>query len=148
MSRSRRIALLVFAGLPISLLALALSFVAFMGFTSEFPDPISFGLLAACLGALWAIFTGLRNLWRFDSAHLDLRWHDWIGGLLGFGANAWLIFSALLELFRFFMGYQDYIDWISILPLFYASTAAAACFLMVAFRWLRQNFVMPNPPMK
>jgi hypothetical protein len=135
----RRILLTMFIGLPISLIALVGSVWAFW-IVAE--SPKIFYFLPIGVAGLWAIFTGLRNIWRFDTAHLGLRWHDWIGGILGFTANCLILYAAGDGLYRYFTGrYWSDNFWITITIGVYSSAIAAAAILIVLFRYIRCRFL-------
>ncbi len=135
----KRILLTMFIGLPISLIALVGSVWAFW-IVAE--NPKLFYFFPIGVAGLWALFTGLRNLRRFDTAHLDLRWHDWIGGILGLMANCLILYSAGDVLYSYFRGrYWSDDFWITIPIGVYSSAVAVAAFLIVLFRYIRCRFL-------
>jgi hypothetical protein len=134
----KRVFLTVFIGLPISLIALVGSVWAFWIVAK---NPRFFYFLPIGVAGLWAIFTGLRNIWRFDTAHLDLRWHDWIGGILGFAANGLILYVAGDGLYSYFTErYWSGDFWFTILFGVYSSAVAVAAFLIVLFRFIQRHF--------
>ena len=134
----KRVFLTMFIGLPISLIALVGSVWAFW-IVAE--NPRLFYFLPIGVAGLWAIFTGLRNIWRFDTAHLDLRWHDWIGGILGFTANCLILYAAGDGIYRYLTGrYWSGDFWLTIPIGVYSSAVAVAAFFIVLFRFTRRHF--------
>ena len=141
--------LTTFAGLPISLVAIYLSFIAFWMAFANFPNKWGgnwLWILWILLGVfgLWSVFTGMRNLLRFDTAHLHLCWHDWIGGLFALLTNI-TIFGvigsiAIKNPSRFF--FDDDTFWVLPLALPVAGTPII-CFCIVAFRFFKHRKKLP-----
>ncbi len=138
--RKKRIVLLLAVGLPISLIALWCSGIAFV---IAFKKPGTATLLLFLIGiaALWAVFTGLRNLWRFDTAHLHLQWHDWVGGCLGFVANSLLLYLCVHYLYDgIFSSLPMRNSGFPEVAYFYSALAAIVAFAIVLLRYLRHRF--------
>ena len=124
-------------GVPVSVYALFLSFAAFAYGSSQWR--VGIWLYPLGLGGIWAVFTGMRNLLRFDTAHLHLRWHDWIGGTFGFLASSLLSYGILHNWISNRFHIRWTFDYLMQYPIFLSALASAICFCIVAFRFFKHR---------
>ena len=137
----RNLVLTCLAGGPISLLAIWMSVVSF-GLVINSGTSWEYGryiFLLLGIGGLWAVFTGLRNLLRFDSAHRELRWHDWVGGIFGFLTNALLIYFLFYIVWKHASYYISTSETFVSVLLCLTGVAPFICFGIVAYRFFTKN---------
>lgn len=122
-------------GVPIGVCALFLSYASFMISWNWSSEARWMALLG--VGGIWATFTGMRNLLRFQTAHLLLRWHDWVGGLFGFLANSvilWLFATEGWKVVKHFRLDREFWLHLALIPL---ALPPLICFGIVAFRFFK-----------
>ena len=97
------------------------------------------GGIASSVGFGWAAYTGIRNLLRFDRAHLHLKWYDWVGGVLGCIANVFLlaVMVSLMPLLPNAGGNWYIIAGLT--ALFLSSVCSLVCFWVVAVRFWKNR---------
>jgi hypothetical protein len=131
--------LTIFIGIPISLVAIFLSIVALWGAFANLPKQWNgnyLGLMWVLPGifGLLAVFTGIRNLLYFDTAHLHLRWHDWWGGVFGVFAN-----TTILSLILYAFDKQPVQTWWLLAIALPVAGAPIICFCIVAYRYIKHR---------